>query len=158
MATDAPRMQAGDAAALLRRRVALRPTWFPVVGESMGSAIRTDSEVLVAGAAEPRFGEVWAFCDAQGVLVVHRLVRRRRGAFCFQGDAHWPDQPVGRELLVGRVVRVRYRGHERRLGRRDRLAGGARATLRGLARRAARRLGARGLQGTARALLRRRAR
>jgi len=119
----------------------------------MGRTIRTDSEVLVAPSAEPRFGEVWAFCNADGTLVVHRFLRHRRGAFYFQGDAHWPDPPVPRGRLVGRVVRVRQGGRERPLGRSDRLTGGVRLVVRGRARALARRLGLRRARTAACALL-----
>ena len=128
---------------LLRRRVAQCPTWLPVVGGSMGRTIRTGSEVLVAASAEPRFGEVWAFCNSEGVLVVHRFLRRRQDEFYFQGDAHRPDPPAPRERLVGRVLRIRYGGVERGLGEQDRLTGGARLVLRQRARAVAVRLGLR---------------
>lgn len=148
-----PSTPATAAALLLRRRVAQAPTWLPVVGGSMGRTIRTGSKVLVSAGDEPRFGEVWAFCNAQGILVVHRFVRRRKGAFYFQGDAHWPDSPVPRDLMVGRVRRVRYQGRERRLGGHDRLTGGARLVFLQRARALARRLGARRVRAFARSLL-----
>lgn len=139
-------------AGLLRRRVALRPTWLPVAGESMGRTIRAGSKVLVIASAEPRFGEIWAFCNAQGVLVVHRFARCRGGAYYFQGDAHWPDPPVTREQLVGRVLRVRHRGRERRLGPMERLAGGVRLRLRRSTRALARRRGLRRVRDLVRSL------
>ena len=144
------------AASLLQRRVALRPTWLPVMGESMGRTIRGGSDVLVAAAEEPRFGEVWAFCNAAGVLVVHRFARCRQGEYYFQGDAHWPDPPVPRAWLVGRVLRVRSGGRERSLGGRDRLVGGLRLLLRRNARALARRLGLRRVRDSAMVFIHRR--
>lgn len=154
MADSAPNVET-PAALLLRRRVAQSPTWLPVAGSSMGRTIRTNSEVLVTPSAEPRFGEVWAFCNAEGTLVVHRFVRRRQGAFYFQGDAHWPDPPVSGDLLVGRVLRIRHGGRERHLGGTDRLTGGARLAFRGRARALARRLGLRRVRALAESLLER---
>lgn len=147
---------AATAALLLRRRIERGPSWLPVVGASMGRTIRTGSEVLVARSAEPRFGEVWAFCNTDGVLVVHRFARRRHQDYYFQGDAHWPDPPVSRDLLVGRVLRVRYQGRERGLGAVDRLTGGARLMFRQRGRALAIRLGLRRVRDLGQALLGRR--
>lgn len=119
----------------------------------MGRTIRTDSEILVSASDEPRFGEVWAYCNPDGMLVVHRFVRQQQGLFYFQGDAHWPDPPVPRDLLVGRVLRVRHRGSERRLGTRDRVTGGTRLVLLGRARALARRLGLHRVRALARSVL-----
>src|SRR5690606_21299842 len=128
---DARPPDAERRAALLRRHVEQGPTWLPVAGESRGRTIRSGSEVLVVASRRPRLGEVWAFCNAAGMLVVHRFRRRRGGLLYFQGDAHWPDPPVECELLVGRVVCVREQGRERPLGWQDRLRGGARLVCRG---------------------------
>lgn len=133
-------------AALLRRRVAQGPIWLPVAGDSMGRTIRGGSEVLVAAGVCPHFGEVWAYCTVEGVVVVHRFLRRRREALQFQGDAHWPDPPVTREQLVGRVLCIRFQGREHWLSRWEGLAGGARLLLRGHTRTLARRLGGRRLR------------
>jgi hypothetical protein len=111
--------------------------WFLVDGDSMGRLIPRGSEVLVAPGRRPRPGEVWAFCRANGDLVVHRHRRGARGEHVFQGDAKArPDDPVGDDQLVGRVVAVRREGQVRELGARDRITGWSVKTLRILGARA----------------------
>src|SRR5439155_10855322 len=62
-------------AAALRARVAARSLWLDVSGPSMGRAILSGTRVLVVEADCPRWGEIWAFCDAGGAIVVHRFRR-----------------------------------------------------------------------------------
>jgi hypothetical protein len=92
----------------------------PVHGWSMTPFIRDGDVVTVApiGAAEPRLGEVLAVELAQGPrLVIHRVVRREVGGWLMRGDnATAPDGVVLREQVLGRVVRVRRKGREVRLG------------------------------------------
>jgi hypothetical protein len=70
-------------------------------------------------------------------LVAHRHRRGARGVHVFQGDAKArPDDRVGDEQLVGRVVAVRREGHVHALGTRDRITGWSVKTLRILGARA----------------------
>jgi hypothetical protein len=124
-------------AAALRQRASTQQMWFGVDGDSMGRLIPRGSEVLVAPGRRPRPGEVWAFCRANGDLVVHRHRHGARGAHVFQGDAKaGPDDRVGDEQLIGRVVAVRRDGHVHELGTRDRIAGWSVKTVRILGARA----------------------
>jgi len=95
-------------AQLLRRRVDAAPLWLTVDGSSMGWSIRGGTAVLVAPAVAPRPGEVWAFCDDTGTVVVHRARgRSARGGYRFQGDACVRGEDhVGVDRLVGQVVRL----------------------------------------------------
>gem|GEM_PF-6662712 len=73
----------------------------------MGRTIRAGDEVLIEPANKPRLGEVWAFCDEEAAIVVHRYVIQTSKGFWFQGDASGAlDRPVPPEYLVGRVVAV----------------------------------------------------
>ena len=96
-------------AAVLRRRADSADLRLPVSGRSMGRRYRPGSLVEVTKFARlPRIGEVWAYVDPGGALVVHRCVwHHRSGAFRFKGDSERsadPLVPVG--LLVGQVVFV----------------------------------------------------
>jgi hypothetical protein len=76
---------------------------------------------IVAGSF-PRPGEIWAFCDAQGNVLIHRLRTRKGDSFIFQGDSRiQADPPVDQSLLIGRVISVEEEGKCRPLGRWDRL-------------------------------------
>ena len=80
----------------------------------MGWSIPDGSRVLVEPGERPRAGEVWAFCDPHGTVVVHRARRPTSAVhWRFQGDAcvH-TDPPTTADQLVGRVVAVR-RGDRR---------------------------------------------
>jgi hypothetical protein len=91
--------------------------WIPVSGRSMGWSIPDGARVLVEPGGAPRAGEVWAFCDAHGTVVVHRARRPTSPAhWRFQGDARVrADPPATADRLVGRVVAVRH--GDRRLAR-----------------------------------------
>jgi len=94
-------------APLMRRRAATERLWLPVRGESMGWSIRNGTRVRVEPAATPRRGEVWAFANAQGEIVVHRSRGKGPVGYVFQGDVHVdPDATVGAERLIGRVVEI----------------------------------------------------
>ena len=80
--------------------------------------------MLVEPAQRPRQGEVWAFCDAEVSIVVHRCRGRRREGWLFEGDAVGRADPVVPESwLIGRVVSIRHDHAERRVGRGDRVMG-----------------------------------
>ena len=73
----------------------------------MGRAIPSGSRVLVATSPPPRRGEVWAFVDDDGRLLVHRFRRSREGICWFEGDANPTADPgVHPVRLVGRVKTV----------------------------------------------------
>ncbi len=107
----------------------------------MGRAIAWGSEVLIEGAEQPRRGEIWAFCRADNKIVVHRYRRRAHDAYIFQGDAKFdPDEPVARDLLIGRVLSVRTdQGEVRELAGRARVTGWVVESGRSAARRLLRR-------------------
>ncbi len=95
-------------ARLLRTRAHAEPLWLDVSGRSMGWSIPGGGRVRVDPvSAEPRPGEVWAFCDPQGEIVVHRHRTTVGGAHRFQGDARVrADEPVEPDRLIGRVGAV----------------------------------------------------
>ncbi|CAA9271224.1 MAG: hypothetical protein AVDCRST_MAG76-3385 [uncultured Acidimicrobiales bacterium] len=104
--------------AQLLRRAARNPSplWLPVSGRSMHPAIPAGARVHIAAARRPRWGEVWAFCDSEGNILVHRYRRRRCSAFVFQGDAAATcDDPIPADRLVGRVVSVEVDGRLRQI-------------------------------------------
>lgn len=107
-------------AALLRRWVAVAPVWLLVHGRSMHPVLRDGWEVRVAPGTRPRRGEVWAFTNPDGAIVVHRCRRPGEGVHLFAGDAYLvADPPVRDEVLIGRVSAVRGAGTERALTWRD---------------------------------------
>ncbi|MEE8603383.1 S24/S26 family peptidase [Euzebya tangerina] len=95
-------------ARLFRHRLDREATWIATDGASMGRRWQAGVRVLLEAVDRaPRRGEVWAYCTAEGKLVVHRYVRCRDGLHVFQGDASFrPDQPVPTTWLVGRVRSV----------------------------------------------------
>lgn len=105
-------------AAILRRRAAAGGLWIEATGPSMGAAIPDGARVLVVPAARPRRGEVWAFCETDGTIVVHRFRRRVGRRLRFQGDATpLVDDVVDSVMLVGLVRQVSVGGRTRHLGR-----------------------------------------
>jgi len=95
-------------ARLLRERASREGVWLDVAGDSMGRALPGGSRVLVRAAGKPpRLGQVWAFCDVGGEIMVHRYLRRRAGRHVFGGDANtFTDPAVPPERLIGRVIEV----------------------------------------------------
>ena len=90
----------------------------------MGRAMPGGSRVLVVPGERMRRGQVWAFVEDDGRVLVHRFRRRAGDLHWFQGDANeHPDPPVGRGRLIGRVRRVDGPGPVRRLGRRATVRG-----------------------------------
>jgi hypothetical protein len=111
-------------ASALRLTVASKPLWLDTSGHSMGRTIVPGSEVLVVAAQRPRVGQVWAFCNDAGLVVVHRCRGRRAGHFVFEGDATGhADRPVDTNRLVGRVAAVRRGSRVRHFGPWQSLAG-----------------------------------
>jgi hypothetical protein len=136
-----PASSDADAVArLLRQRVTAGPElWLPVEGRSMWPTIHPPARVQLAAAVRPRPGEVWAFVDAGGAIVVHRCDRRAGAGYVFRGDGlHRADPWVPVERIVGRVVAVVDRRGVRPMGDADRVTGLGRllvARLRSVARR-----------------------
>ncbi len=94
-------------ARLLRERARSAPLWLDVSGASMGWSIPSGTRVLVGASAPPHRGEVWAFCNDTGDIVVHRCRRATGDRFRFQGDARVrADEPVASSQLIGRVVEL----------------------------------------------------
>jgi hypothetical protein len=98
--------------------------------------------VLVNLSPRPRRGEVWAFCNAEASIVVHRSRGRRDDGWLFEGDAVGRADPVvSASWLIGRVVSIRHGDVARDMGGRDRVLG-----MIGIAWRRARRAFGRGMR------------
>jgi len=113
-----------DVAALLRAS-ARDSVWLPVDGTSMFPAISGGSEARgEAQSLRPWIAESLAFCDANGVVVVHRYRKRdAEGRWIFRGDNRkLRDEPVDPQLVVGLVTHVRRGETVRRFAIRSRLA------------------------------------
>jgi phage repressor protein C with HTH and peptisase S24 domain len=111
-------------ARLLRQAAANAPLWIEARGDSMGRTIPTGASVLVAEDATPRRGQLWAYCDEAGRVVVHRYRRHTGAGHVLQGDTRvHPDAPVQDGRLIGRVTAVRRRGRVRAVGWSDRCVG-----------------------------------
>jgi hypothetical protein len=94
-------------ARLLRERARSEPLWLDVSGRSMGRSIPDGTRVRVEAAASPRRGEVWAWCNEAGEIVVHRSRGVGTRGHRFQGDAVVrADPPVADARLIGRVVEL----------------------------------------------------
>ena len=105
----------------------------------MGRAIPTGSSVLVAEKSLPRRGQVWAYCEQSGDVVVHRYRRRTDRGHVLQGDTRArTDAPVPDEQLIGRVTAVRLGGRVRSVGWSDRWYGECQRVARALVARASR--------------------
>ena len=115
---------------LLRRRAEAGTLWIDTVGNSMGRAVPAGARVRIVAASRPRRGEVWAMCDDDGRVIVHRVLGSVGDRWWLQGDANRsPDRPVGFDRLIGRVDEVEVAGRRRRLGAPRRLTGRARLDL-----------------------------
>jgi phage repressor protein C with HTH and peptisase S24 domain len=103
-----------DERAAVLRTAAADGLWLDVNGGSMLPALMTGERVLVRASATPRRGEVWAFVDAAGAVIVHRFVRSRGEALIFRGDSRVrSDQAIVPSQLIGRVLSVERDGTER---------------------------------------------
>ena len=140
--TDPSPLTAFDASAkarLLRQAAASAPLWIVARGDSMGKSIPTGSSVLVAKYSTPRRGQVWAYCDQSGGVVVHRYRRHRDVGHVLQGDTRThPDSPVHDGLLIGRVTAVRRGDRVRSVGWSDSCLAEGRRLRRALVARASR--------------------
>jgi hypothetical protein len=121
---------------LLRRRAESGILWIDTTGNSMGKAIPDGARVRIVAAARPRRGEVWAMCNDESRVVVHRALGVVDGRWWLQGDANRiPDPPVGLDRLIGRVDEIEVAGRRRRLGASRWLIGRARLDVAAIARR-----------------------
>jgi hypothetical protein len=94
-------------ARLLREKLTEQALWLDVYGGSMGQSIRGGTRVRVSASAAPRRGEVWAFCNDRGEIVVHRARGAAPGGFRFQGDTCVrADAPVPADRLIGRAIAI----------------------------------------------------
>lgn len=99
----------------------------------MGRAVVGGERVLVVGGGQPRRGEIWAFVDETGVLVVHRYRSQVDGMMWFCGDTNAvDDRPVPLCAVVGRVVEVDRNGRRRRVGVESRIVGRVRLDARSI--------------------------
>lgn len=116
MATDA------DAVArLLRARVGDAPVELAVTGSSMAGVIATGSIVVIEAADRPRRGEIWAFVDDDGGVVVHRLREIDGDVVIGRGTGNpLDDDPVATDRLIGRVSAATQGDEHRRFGAWDR--------------------------------------
>ncbi len=119
MDDDQQRLVASTAK-VLRGRIGTEGLWIEVVGDSMRPTLVPPAKVLVVGAARPRGGEVWAYVDRHGSIVVHRYLRRHRdGSLAFRGDGvDHEDGWVTPFQLIGRVLRATRSGRESPVSRR----------------------------------------
>lgn len=115
---------------LLRRRAESGTLWIDAVGSSMGQAIPDGARVRVVAVDRPRRGEVWAMCNDEGRVIVHRVLGVVGRRWWLQGDANRsPDLPVDLDRLIGRVDEVEAAGRRRSLGTSDRLIARARLDI-----------------------------
>ena len=112
---------------LLRRRAEAGTLWIDTIGNSMGRAVPAGARVRVVVASRPRRGEVWAVCDDDGRIIVHRVLGAVGEQWWLRGDANRsPDLPVRFDRLIGRVDEIDIAGRRRRLRSSDRLIARAR--------------------------------
>jgi hypothetical protein len=92
--------------------------WLPVDGVSMLPTISAGSQVQVfSQSRRPRIAEIWAFCDPNGVIVVHRFRRRDGDRFMFRGDnVVQHDTPVDEPRLIGVVTAIKVGGTTQQVG------------------------------------------
>ena len=124
-----------DAKARLLRRAANTgtPLWIAAHGPSMGWTIRTGSKVHVVGNLSPRRGQLWAYCNESGRVIVHRYRDRIDAGHVLQGDACVrPDPPVDAQRLIGQVVAVQRGTRVRSVGRADVILGASQRIARTL--------------------------
>lgn len=117
-----PKMRPETLAAGLRQSAARSSVlWLDASGSSMMPVILPGQRIAIAPAPRPRWGEVWAYCDADGRVLAHRCRGRSRGGYVFQGDATLRlEPPAPPDRLIGRVVAIAESDRVRRLGWRDR--------------------------------------
>lgn len=74
---------------------------------------------IEARSTAPTPSTVWAFCNAAGLVVVHRCVDHRDGTSTFRGDSRLrSDPPVPDARLIGELVAVEHDGKARTLATR----------------------------------------
>ena len=86
-------------------------------GNSMWPVIRSGDGMVVKQIPEEKIGlrDVLVFSTGREKLVAHRLIRMEeageRRRYILRGDFRWaPDQPVGYESVVGKVVAIERGG------------------------------------------------
>ena len=122
-------------ARLLRGRLADGPLELPVSGSSMRGVIESGAIVDLSAADEPRVGEIWAFVDDDGNLVVHRIRHVAPDQVVGRGSGNIRDDaPVRRHRLVGRVRTATTEHGPRTFGEGDRRRAAVAFRLRELAR------------------------
>lgn len=94
-----------------------------VLGTSMKPAVRDEDIVTIVplGDCDPEVGEVVAFVPSDADrLVLHRIVSRESAGWLLRGDnCSKGDGVIGREGILGRVVRIEREGRDVRFGLRQ---------------------------------------
>lgn len=94
-------------ARLLRSRVEAGAIDLPVAGSSMKGVIESGATVTIGHAEQPRRGEIWAFVDDDGTVVVHRVRTITTDTIIGRGTGNpVDDPPVPKTRLIGRVERT----------------------------------------------------
>jgi hypothetical protein len=107
-------------ASLLRSRLVDGSITMPVAGSSMRGVIASGSTVHLVAAETPRPGEVWAFADDLGRILVHRVRHVDAETITGRGSGNdFDDEPVPWSRLIGRVVAAEGGRRVRRFGRVD---------------------------------------
>ena len=87
----------------------------------MRGSIDSGSVVEIHAARAPRVGEIWAFTDDSGNLVVHRVRHLRGDTVIARGSGNTlDDEPVEHQRLIGRVISATAGARTRRYGTLDR--------------------------------------
>ena len=98
------------------------PIDLDVAGSSMKGVIATGSTVVIEAAEAPRRGEIWAFVDDDGRIMVHRIREIEGDTVVGRGTGNpLDDDPVDRDRLVGRVSSATQGGRVRHFGSFDRI-------------------------------------
>lgn len=123
-------------AGLLRKRVAESGLDLPVTGSSMTGVIESGSTVSIVSARRPHRGQVWAFVDDNGRIIVHRIRSIEADTVTHRGvgNSH-DDRPVERSRMIGRVISSNSYGRSRNFGTADAIVANITFGSRSLARR-----------------------
>jgi len=97
------------------------PAWLPLSGESMVPFLPSGSRVLVSQTAAEQisFGNLLLY-EAEGTIICHRVLRRRREgrsyAFLAKGDGWRKTDPwISADQVIGKVIAIHRNGRLLRL-------------------------------------------
>jgi len=96
---------------ILRERLgAGEAVWLPVRGRSMRPLLGAGARILITPAALVRFGDLLAY-ECEGVLICHRVIGRRGGAWLTRADHRGAGpEEVTPAQIVGVVAAFERRG------------------------------------------------